>query len=55
MPEGFLLRPVAGGRLLECLDAAGEPALRTAPDAGGGTWALPLRLAHVDGRFYGLR
>jgi len=49
------LRPLAGGRLLECLDADGEPALRTEPDENGATLALPLRLAIVEGKIYVLR
>ena len=53
--EGFFLRTVAGGRLLECLDASGQPALRTLPDAQGRTLALGLRLAAVDGKLYVLR
>ncbi len=50
----LVLRPVAGGRLLECLDGAGGPWLRSAA-ADGGDVAWPLRLAVVEGRFYGLR
>lgn len=53
--SGLQLRALAGGRLLECLDAQGEPALRTAPDAGGSLLALPLRLAIVEGKIYVLR
>lgn len=53
--EGFVLRSVAEGRLLECLDAAGAPMLRTAPDASGQSVALPLRMAAVEGRLYVLR
>lgn len=53
--EGLRLRPLAGGRLVECLDAAGEPALRTAPDDSGASLALPLRLAVVDNKLYVLR
>lgn len=53
--ESLHLRPLAGGRLLECLDAAGLPALRTLPDADGQVHAWPLRLAAVEGRFYALR
>ncbi len=53
------LRPVADGRLLECLLADGGPALRTqAPEPAGQGAAQrwwPLRVAQVDGRFYGLR
>jgi len=52
--DALLLRPVAGGRLLECLDAAGLPVLRS-PVAGGGQMTWPLRLGVIDGRFYVLR
>ncbi len=52
---GFWLRRLAGGRLLECLDARGEPALRTAPDAQGRSHLFPMRLAAVDGKLYVLR
>lgn len=52
---GLALRSVAGGRLLECLDTTGAPALRTAVDAAGRSMALPLRLAAVEGRLYVLR
>jgi hypothetical protein len=48
------LRPLAGGRLLECLDAAGESALRC-PATEGATLAWPMRLAAIDGQFYVLR
>lgn len=48
------LRPLAGGRLLECLTPAGEPAL-SCPRPGGGSLAWPMRLAHIEGRFYVLR
>lgn len=50
----LLLRPVAGGRLLECLALDGGPLLRSAA-AGGGSVAWPLRLAAVEGRFYVVR
>lgn len=53
--ETFVLRAIAGGRLLECLDVSGQPLLRGEPDEAGVALALPLRLAVVDGRFYGLR
>lgn len=48
------LRPVAGGRLLECLAGDGGPLLQS-PVAGGGRIAWPVRLAAIDGRFYVLR
>lgn len=53
--DAFRLRAVAGGRLLECLGADALPALRSAPDAQGRCWTLPLRLAWVENRFYVLR
>lgn len=53
--DGFGLRPLAGGRLLEALGPDGSPALQSAPDAQGRRWALPLRLAWVENRFYILR
>jgi hypothetical protein len=53
-PESLLLRPVADGRLLECLAADGLPVLRSArPDGSCVYW--PLRLAAVERRFYPLR
>ncbi len=48
------LRPLGGGRLLECLNPAGEPVLQSAL-AGGGRARWPLRLAVIEGRFYALR
>ena len=51
---GLLLRPVAGGRMLECLAADGTPLLQS-PLANGGRIAWPLRVAVVEGRFYVLR
>jgi len=50
----LLLRPVAGGRLLDCLALDGAPLLQSAV-AGGGRIAWPMRLAAVEGRFYVLR
>ena len=50
----LLLRPVAGGRLLECLASDGQPLLQS-PVAGGGVQHWPLRIAAVEGRFYVLR
>jgi len=52
--DALLLRPVAGGRLLECLTLAGEPVLQS-PLAGGGRASWPVRLAFIEGRFYVLR
>lgn len=53
--EELQLRPLAGGRLLECLGGDGRHALTTVPDELGNTLALPLRLSVVEGRFYVLR
>jgi hypothetical protein len=50
----MLLRPIAGGRLLECLAPGGGPLLNSKV-AGGGVASWPLRLASVDGRFYVVR
>jgi len=54
-PGGVFLRRLAGGRLFECLDASGEPALRTAADTRGQAHVFPLRLAAVEGKLYVLR
>lgn len=54
-PESLALRRLAGGRLLECLTADGEPALRTQPDEHGRAHAFPLRLAAVENKLYVLR
>jgi hypothetical protein len=54
-PETLVLRPVADGRLLDCLGPDGQPILRTAPTEFGATHAWPIRLAVVDGQFYVLR
>jgi hypothetical protein len=54
-PADLVLRRVAGGRLLECLDISGAPFLRTLPDDQGRALALPMRMAWVEGKFYGLR
>lgn len=54
----LLLRPLAGGRLLECLTPAGEPVLQSpSVDAAGGPTRVfwPVRLASVEGRFYVMR
>ncbi len=50
----MLLRPVAGGRLLECLAPDGGPLLRSAC-AGGGQMMWPLRVSAIGGEFYVLR
>lgn len=50
-----VLRPCAGGRLLECLSPTGEPALRTEPAPDGTRQAWPIRVALVDGRCHIVR
>ena len=50
----MLLRPIAGGRLIECLNSEGGPLLQS-PIAGGARAAWPLRIASIEGRFYVLR
>jgi hypothetical protein len=54
-PAEVLLRPCAGGRLLECLSATGEPVLRTEPAADGTRHAWPIRVAVVEGRTHIVR
>ena len=51
----LVLRPVADGRLLECLGPTGQPILGTVPTESGSSHAWPIRLAVVDGQFYVLR
>lgn len=56
-PADLVLRPVAQGRLVECLAADGGPALRTQPSVDP-AWPQvfwPLRLAQVEGKLYVLR
>lgn len=54
--ETLVLRPVAGARLIECLDPLGAPVLRTQnDDATVGNQAWPIRLAMVEGKIYVLR
>lgn len=54
--EGLLLRPVAGGRLIDCLDPLGAPVLHTQNDeATVGNQSWPIRLAMVEGKIYVLR
>jgi hypothetical protein len=53
--DALVLRPCANGRLLECLTAGGEPALRTAPAADGSSTAWPVRIAVVNGQCHILR
>ena len=56
MPPGeLLLRPCAGGRLLDCLASDGQPALRTEPAPDGTRHAWPMRVAIVDGQCHILR
>jgi hypothetical protein len=56
-PGALVLRPVAEGRLFDCLAADGLPVLRTgkAEDASLSQVFWPLRVAHVNGQFYALR
>lgn len=54
-PDKLVLRPIAGGRLLEALGADGGPALAAEPDPQGRTVSLPLRMAAVEGKLYVLR
>lgn len=53
--EEMHLRPLADGRLLECLGGDGRAALTTMPDKAGATVALPIKVSVVEGRFYVLR
>lgn len=54
--EDLVLRPLADGRLIECLTPLGGPALHTQnEDPAVGSHAWPVRLAMVDGRIYVLR
>lgn len=54
-PQEMKLRPLAGGRLLECQGGDGRAALTTMPDKAGSTITLPLKVSMVEGRFYVLR
>lgn len=54
LPEIILL-PCAGSRLVECVGAAGEPILRTAPAADGTSQAWPIRVAVIDGHCHIVR
>jgi hypothetical protein len=54
-PEKLVLRPIAGGRMLECLGADGGAALTTETDPEGRTLSLPVRVTAVDGKLYVLR
>jgi hypothetical protein len=54
--ETLLLRPVAGGRLLEALSPLGSPVLATAhEDPAQPHTAWPLRLTLIEGKVYILR
>lgn len=54
-PDTFAMRPLAGGRLLECLDSDGLPALRTAADTQGCVHFFPLRLNAAKDKLHVLR
>lgn len=49
------LRPCAGGRLLDCVDASGQPILRTEPAPDGSRHAWPLRVGVVEGHCHVMR
>ena len=52
--QTLVLRPVAGGRLLDCLAADGQPALRGIRDDGSRRhW--PVRVAFIESRLHVLR
>ena len=54
--ESLLLRLVAGGRLVECLNPLGAPLLSSQNDeAAVGNVAWPLRLTLIEGKVYVLR
>ncbi len=54
--ETLLLRMVAGGRLLECLNPMGAPLLSSQnDDVMPGNIAWPLRLTLIEGKVYVLR
>jgi hypothetical protein len=54
--ETLLLRVVAGGRLLECLNPMGAPVLSSQnDDVTPGNIAWPLRLTLIEGKVYVLR
>lgn len=50
-----VLRPCAGGRLLECVSPDGQPVLRTEPGPDATQHAWPIRVAVVDGRTHIVR
>lgn len=54
--EELMLRPIVGGRLIECLSPLGGPVLRTQNDGAVlANHAWPVRLAMVEGKIYVLR
>lgn len=55
--SGLVLKPIANGRLVECLAGDGLPILRTIPDISSAQQQVfwPMRLGYVNGQFYGLR
>ena len=54
--EDLALRPILGGRLIECLSPLGGPVLRTQnEDANLADHSWPVRLAMVEGKIYVLR
>jgi hypothetical protein len=55
VPEGLVLRRLAGGRLLDCLGADGLPVLSTEPGAQQLSHGLPLRITVLEGKVYVLR
>lgn len=53
--DQLLLRPCAHGRLIECLDAGGAAALRTAGSPQQPSFEWPMRLAVANGRCHVFR
>jgi hypothetical protein len=54
--EELVLRPLLGGRLIECLAPLGGPVLRTQNEAAQqANHGWPVRLAMVEGKIYVLR
>jgi len=53
--SSLVLRPVAGGRLMDCLSTDGGAALATEPDKQGRRFGFPLRVTAVEGKVYVLR
>ena len=54
-PEGYDLRPCAGGRLVECVRADREPILREVPSAEGEYFFYPMKIGAVGGQLRILR